>query len=301
MQVRKNKHMLSMQKKEVVWSYLFVLPGILGIAVFWIGPIAFSAILSLYKADMLTSPKYLGFENYANLFVDPLFLKSILNTCYYTFASVPLSMIVSLILALIANQSIRGIKYFRMAYYFPCILPVVATSLLWLWMLHPDSGIINYLLIKLRFSPLGWLRSEAWAMPALILLNIWYAGTNMVIYLAGLQGIPDQLYEAAELDGAGRMRQFFGVTLPLLSPTILFTLVMGLVWSFQVFTQAYVMTGGGPNNATLTYALYIYRCAFEQFKMGYASALAWIFFLIILTLIYFVFKSSSKWVYYRGV
>lgn len=293
--------MLSMQRKETIWSYLFLLPGILGIMIFWIGPIIFSAVLSFYKADMLTPSKYIGFKNYGKLFTDPLFLKSILNTCYYTFVSVPLSIMVSLILALIANQRIRGIKYFRIAYYLPSVIPVVATSLLWLWMLHPDSGIINYLLIKLRLPPLGWLRSETWAMPALILLNFWYAGSNMVIYLAGLQGIPGQLYEAAELDGASTLRKFFNITIPLLSPTILFTLVMGLIWSFQVFTQAYVMTQGGPNNATLTYALYIYRSAFQQFKMGYASALAWIFFLIILTLVYFVLKSSSKWVYYRGV
>ena len=250
---------------------------------------------------MLTEPQWLGLENYRQILIqDELFWKALINTIYYTFVSVPLQMVGGLIIALLLNRNWRGIGWFRGIFYLPQIVAGVAFSILWMWILHPHYGLLNYILGKFGIRPIPWFLSKTWAMPTLILISLWGLGDKMLIYLAGLKGIPAYLYEAAEIDGATPWSKFVSITLPMLSPSLFFTLVMGIIWSFQVFTASYIITGGGPDNATLVYVLYLYRTAFQQFRMGYASALAWIFLVIILCFTSLIFKSSPLWVYYEG-
>jgi multiple sugar transport system permease protein len=237
---------------------------------------------------------------------DPLFWKSLANTAFYAFLSVPLTTLAALGLALLLNRPLRGITLFRTVFYLPSILSGVATAFVWMWLFNPSFGMVNLAirhvgeLLHVGLPEPGWLMEEAWAKPVFIIMSLWGVGNAMLIYLAGLQGMPTHLYEAAELDGATAWAQFRHVTLPALTPTIFFNLVMSIIGSFQIFTSAYVMTNGGPNNATLFYVLYLYRKAFEQFQMGYASALAWILFLIVLAMTLLVIRSSSLWVYYEG-
>jgi multiple sugar transport system permease protein len=248
-----------------------------------------------------------GPENYRKLVnEDPLFWKSLANTAYYVLLSVPLATVTALALALLLNRGVRGIALFRTIFYLPSIVSGVATAFVWLWLFNPSFGIVNEALrllgglLHVRIPEPGWLTDEAWAKPVFVIMSIWGVGNAMLIYLAGLQGVPTHLYEAAQLDGASGWQQFRAVTVPALTPTIFFNLVMGIIGSFQIFTSAYVMTNGGPNNSTLFYVLYLYRKAFEQFQMGYASALAWVLFVIVLALTLVVVRSSSIWVYYEG-
>jgi len=249
---------------------------------------------------MLTPAKFIGLANYVQLIHDPLFWKSLVNTCYYTFTTVPLGIVVGLGLALVLNQRIKAVNFFRTIFYLPSVVSVVALSLVWMWLLNPEIGLVNALLGKLGLPQPRWLFSETWAMPSLIIMSVWFVGPNMVIYLAALQGVPDYLYDAAEIDGVGTFEKFRYITLPMITPAILLTLIMNIIWSFQVFTQAYVMTNGGPNNATLTSILYLYRQAFQYFHMGYASALAWLVFVVVFGITLILFKSSSIWVFYEA-
>ena len=203
-------------------------------------------------------------------------------------------------IALLLNRKIKFLGLFRTIYYLPAVVSGAAVALLWIWIFNPEYGVLNYLLSLFGVKGPGWLYSEEWAKPALIVMSLWGAGGSMLIYLAGLQGIPTQLYEAAEIDGASSWQKLLRITLPMMSPTIFFTLVMGIIGSFQIFTAAYIMTGGGPNNATMMYVLYLYNLAFRQFRMGLASALAWIYFGIIMAFIVLIFKSSPAWIYYES-
>ena len=212
----------------------------------------------------------------------------------------PLGLALSLFLAGLLNTEVRGVRFFRTVYYLPSVMSGVAVALLWSWLFNPDFGLVNHLLGLVGINGPTWLASETWALPALIIMSLWGAGQSMLIFLAGLQGIPQQLYEAAEIDGAGGWSRFTHVTLPMLSPVILFNLIMGIIGSFQVFTQGYVMTNGGPNNATLFYVLNLYNQAFRNLRMGYASALAWILFFIILGMTLLVIRQSRERVYYEG-
>jgi multiple sugar transport system permease protein len=209
---------------------------------------------------------------------------------------------VSLAIALLMNQKLKGMSFYRTVFYLPSITPIVATSILWMWLLNPEMGLVNTLLAKVGVQGPGWLVSPNWSKPALILMGLWGAGGGMVIYLAGLQDVPQQLYEAASLDGAGRLAQFRHVTLPMLSPVILFNLIMGLIGAFQSFTQVYVVTKGtgGPQDSTLFYSLHLFNSAFLDFRMGYSCAMAWVLFVITLVCAFFVFRSSARWVYYGG-
>jgi multiple sugar transport system permease protein len=232
---------------------------------------------------------------------DDLFWKSLWNTLYLVLLGLPIGLAASLGIALLLNQKLKGMSFYRTLYYLPSITPVVATSILWLWLLNPEMGLVNLALGRLGVSqPPAWLSDPLWSKPALILMGLWGAGGGMVIYLAALQDVPEQLYEAASLDGAGRLSQFRHVTLPMLSPVILFNMIMGLIGTFQYFTQAYIMTGGGPEDSTTFYALHLFNRAFLDFKMGYASAMAWILFLVTLVCAAAVFRTSAKWVYYGG-
>jgi multiple sugar transport system permease protein len=289
-------------RRRSLEGYLFISPWLLGFVTLTAGPMLASVWMSFQQWDILSPPEAVGMRNYERLFTgDPLFWKALLNTPYYAFGSVPLGMSVALGLALLLNQQVRAIALFRTLFYMPSVVSGVATAVVWQLLLNPELGAVNYALRLLGVrSPPGWLTSEEWAMPGLILMSAWSAGGMMLIFLAGLQGVPEELQQAAMVDGAGPITRFRRVTLPLLTPTIFFNLVMAIIGSFQVFTQTFVMTNGGPADATLTYVLYLYRQAFESFRMGYASALAWVLFFLLLGMTLLVFRSSALWVHYES-
>lgn len=292
---------LSMRAREEIAGYLFILPWLLGFLIFTAGAMFYSLYLSFFKADFLSEFSFVGLANYAQMLLeDDLWPKSIRNTAYYSFVSVPLLTILALLIALLLNQKVLGLSIFRTIYYLPSVVQGVAVAILWVWLFHPEYGPINGLLGVFGLSGPAWLSTEQWAMPAIIIMSLWGVGGSMIIFLAGLQGIPQSLYDAAEIDGAGPLSCFWNITVPMMTPTIFFSLILGMIGSFQMFTQAYVMTRGGPNNATLTYVMHIYNKGFRQFHFGYASALAWVLFLLILLLTVLILKSSSAWVYYEG-
>jgi multiple sugar transport system permease protein len=282
---------------------LFASPWILHLAVFIAYPIAVSLYYSFCSYDTLRPPRWVGLQNYQTLLTDdPLFWRSLGNTLYMVAFGLPVSIVVSLGIALLMNQKLKGMAFYRTLYYLPSITPVVASSILWLWLLNPEMGLVNTFLAKAGLHGPGWMAAPQWSKPALILMGLWGAGGGMVIYLAGLQDVPAQLYEAAQIDGAGVLAQFRHVTLPMLSPVILFNLIMGLIGYFQYFTQAYVMTRGegGPQDSTLFYALNLFNRAFIDFRMGYACAMAWVLFLVTVACALAVFRTSARWVYYGG-
>jgi len=281
---------------------LFASPWLVGFAVFIAYPIAASLYYSFCSYDAIRPAHWVGLQNYQRLFAeDDLFWKSLGNTLYFVVFGLPIGLAASLGIALLLNQKLKGMAFYRTLYYLPSITPIVATSILWMWLLNPEMGLVNVALMKVGIAhPPAWLSDPAWSKPALILMGLWGVGGGMVIYLAALQDVPEQLYEAASLDGAGRLAQFRHVTLPMLSPVILFNMIIGLIGTFQYFTQAYIMTNGGPEDSTTFYALHLFNRAFLDFKMGYASAMAWILFLVTLACAAVVFRTSAKWVYYGG-
>jgi multiple sugar transport system permease protein len=302
------------QSRRSLAGYCFISPWILGFILFTGGPIVASFLLSFCRWDGISEFKnirWIGLENYKTLlgFVvregsaaprDPLFWQSLKVTFAYSIISVPLGIIAALITALLMNQRLRGIGVYRTIFYLPVVTSGVATALLWRWIFNSRYGLLNLALRKIGIAGPLWFESPSWALPAFIIMSLWGIGNAMIINLAGLQGIPRQLYEAAEIDGAGWLRKFRYVTLPMLSPVIFFNLIMGTIYSFQVFTQALIITNGGPGHATLFYVLYLYRNAFVFFKMGYAAAMAWILFLIIFAITLLNFRAAKKWVYYHG-
>jgi multiple sugar transport system permease protein len=285
-------------RREAIVGYAFIAPWVFGFLVLTAGPILASLVLSFCEYDVLHPVKFVGLDNYAALPWDPTFWKSMTNTLWMV-AAVPLGMAVGLGVALLLNMEVRGQRFYRTVYYLPAIVPVVASSLLWLWVLHPEFGLINVTLHQvLGLSGPKWLQDEAWSKPALILMGLWSAGAGMIIWLAGLKGISKEYYEAAEIDGAGPISRFIHITWPMLTPYIFFNLVMGVIGAFQIFTNAYIMTDGqgGPVDSTLFYVFALFNQAFRYFRMGYASALAWILFLIVLALTMVNWKLRKKWV-----
>lgn len=298
---RKSRFKLGMRTREEIAGYLFILPWLLGFLIFTAGAMIYSLYLSFFNADFMTEFIFTGLDNYQRMFAeDDLWLKAIGNTAYFSLVSVPLLTVLALLIALLLNQKVVGLSIFRTIYYLPSVVQGVAVAILWVWLFHPDFGPINGLLKIFGIPGPAWLSTEEWAMPAIIIMSLWGVGGSMIIFLAGLQGIPQSFYDAAEIDGAGAWSCFWHITLPMMTPTLFFSLVLGLIGSLQMFTQAYVMTRGGPNNATLTYVMHIYNKGFQQFDFGYASALAWVLFMIILLLTLLIMKSSSLWVYYEG-
>lgn len=287
--------------REARIGLLFLSPWLIGLAVFTAYPIIASLYFSFTHYSGLSSPRWAGLDNYVQLFKDPLFWKSIYNTLYLAIIGIPLAQVLSILVALLLNTKVKFLGIFRTLYFLPSIVPAVATALLWKWFLNPQFGPVNLLLERIGLPTPGWLTDPVWSKPALILTSVWGVGGAMVIYLAGLQNIPIELYEAAELDGAGRIAKLFTITLPMLSPVILFNVVMGIINSFQSFTSVFIMTGGGPENSTLVYALSIYRNGFQFYKMGYASAMAWVLLIMTSIAIVFVFKFFGKYGYFGGV
>ncbi len=296
------KKLSTLIRQEAIEGYLFAAPGILGLLVFTLGPMMVSFLLSFTEYSVFSPPEWIGLENFRFIFAeDSLFWKTMYNTAYYTFFSVPLAMIFALFCAsVLHHKMLKARKVFRTLFFLPSATAGVAVAFLWMTILDPSFGYINSFLEFFGIPGPLWLQSDVWSKPGIILMSIWAVGTTIVIYLAGLQGIPEDFYAAAQVDGANRWQQYLHITLPMLSPTLLFTFVMGIISSFQVFLQAYVMTQGGPMNSTLFYVLYLYRQGFVWLHLGYASALAWILFIIILVLTLLVFRSSPLWVYYEA-
>jgi multiple sugar transport system permease protein len=292
---------LSQRKVEAILGLLFISPYVIHFVVLQAGTIIYSLFLSFFDSDMLTRMNFIGLDNYRYLFQEePLFGQALKVTAIYTFVAVPVATILSMAIAVLLNQNIRYQGVFRTLYYMPAVVSGVAVALVWMWVLHPDFGLSAFVFNTLGMKSPRWFWSEEWALPGLIMISLWGTGTNMLLYLAGLQSIPTQLLEAARIDGANSIRVFFSITLPLLTPTIFFNVILNIIGSFQVFVPAYVLTGGGPNNATLTMVLLIYRKAFQNFHFGYASSIAWVLFVIILFFSLLVFRSSDRWVYYEG-
>ena len=285
---------------ETFYGWLFVTPWILGFILFTGGPIVAALFMSFTDWDIVNAPTWLGLANYQEMFNDELFYQSLKVSTIYAAVAVPLQIILGLALSMLLNVNIRGVSIYRTLYYMPAVLPLVAVAVMWRWIFSPDWGLLNYFLSLIGIRGPAWLADATWALPALIVMSLWSVGGSMVIYLAGLQGIPTDLYDAADVDGANWWNKFWHVTLPMISPVIFFQLVIGIIGSLQVFIQPYMMTEGGPHNATLFYLLYLYRNAFQYFSMGYASALAWILFIYVAVLTLLVIRSSAAWVYYEG-
>ncbi len=285
--------------RRTVVGYIFIAPFMLGF-LFWFLIPALTAVWLLFQDwNMISPARFVGLANVRRMFEDKLFWQALKVTSNYTVISVPLSLVMGFLLALLMNSKVKGITVFRTIYYLPSIVPAVANSVLWAWILNSEFGLLNALIRSIGFAKIRWLQEPRWALPALILMSLWGLGGGMVIYLAGLQGIPQVFYEAAEIDGAGRWSRLRHVTIPLMSPVIFFNLVMGIIGTFQIFTAGYLITNGGPQNATLFYVLYLYRNAFEYLSMGYAATLAWALFFIIMALTLLVFKGLGSQVYYE--
>ena len=293
---------MTQRRREEIIAYVLISPWIIGFLAFMLGPMIASLGLSFFDTNMF-SFKFVGLKNYATLFsldqTRSLFWKSLYNTAYYVFFSIPLTIGVGFLIAVLLNQNIRGQSVYRILYYLPSIIPGIAASMVWLYLFQPEFGVINYLLSLVGIEGPRWLLDPRTAKMVFVVMSVWGAGGNMLVFLAGLQGIPTELYEAATIDGAGRWRRFLNITLPMISPALFFVMVTQIIGSFQVFTNVYVMTGGGPANSTLMYVLHLYLVAFRQYRMGYASALAWAFFVILLLLTLLIFRSSGAWVYYE--
>jgi len=287
--------------RNALLGYLFISPFILGFLFFFLGPALTALWLMFYDWNMIREPLFVGLGNFTKLFRDPLFKQSLKVTAYYSLVSVPVGMVMSFLLALLMNYKTRAIAFFRTLYYIPSIVPAVANAVLWSFIFNTEFGLLNAVLRGIGLSKIKWLQDPEWAMPALIIMSLWGIGGGMVIYLAGLQGIPEPLYEAAEIDGAGRLAKLRHITIPLMSPVIFYNLIMGIIGSFQVFTAGFLITSGGPQNSTLFYVLYTYRTGIQYFDMGYASVLAWVLFLIILAFTIFVFRYVGGMVYYEDV
>lgn len=293
----------ALARRETIAGYLFLLPNVIGFLIFTALAVVASAALSLTSWDLLSSPEFIGLDNYVTLFTnDPLFRTVLWNTFYFTVVSVPVSTVLALALALTFNTGLRAVPLYRAAYFLPVITATVVVALIWRWFYNPDFGILNYVLYELGVeSPPNWLSSRKWAMPSVIILSIWkQVGYSMVIFLAGLQSIPPTLYEAASIDGAGPWQRFRNITLPLLTPTTFFVLVISIINALQVFDAVLVLTDGGPANATRTMVYHIWQQGFVFLEMGYAAAVAWILFFFVFLVTVLQWKLQSRWVHYEA-
>jgi len=286
--------------REELYFFIFIIPWVIGFLAFTIYPVVSSLYFSFTAYDAVNPSKFIGLTNYSDLFKDELFWRAIKATAYFTLLSVPINLIFSLFFASLLNQNIPFSKFFRTSMYLPSMVSGVTMSLLWMWLFNPRIGLINYFLSLIGISGPAWLSSEKWAIPSLILMSFWNMGAGMVIFLAGLKSVPVSYYEAAKIDGANAWQRFCKITLPAISPVLLFQLIMNIIDSFQVFTPAFVMTQGGPHYATWFYVYYLYKSAFSDFRIGYSSALGWMLLVTVSLLSYLIIKFSDRFVYYEG-
>lgn len=285
--------------KKNLAGYLFLLPWIIGLIMFTIIPIISSLYLSLTNYDIITAPVFIGLENYKNMLTDAKFMQSMNVTFKYVSIGVPIKLIVALFIAVLLNRKIRGMSIYRAVYYIPSLFgSSVAVAILWRQLFN-KSGLLNVILDKFGIEGMNWIATPSTALYTIILLEIWQFGSAMLIFLAGLKQVPADLYEASLIDGAGHIRKFFYITIPMITPMILFNMIMQIINSFQSFNAAYIISGGsgGPLNSTLLYSLYLYQKGFAYFQMGYASAMAWVLLLLISIITFLQFKLSKKWVY----
>lgn len=288
----------AVERRNLRNGLLFTLPGIIGFVGFTVYPVLSSLYYSFCTYSALKPPVWIGGANYAALMRDRQLWLALQNTAVFTLMSLPAGILTALLLAVLLNQKVRGMPFFRTAFYLPSIVPAVAGAVLWLWVLNPQFGLLNTGLAKLGIRGPGWLMDPLWSKPALAIMGLWGVGGWMVIFLAGLQDVPAELHEAARLDGAGAIQAWRHVSLPFLTPHLFFALVMGLIGVSSYFAQPMVMTGGGPADSTLFYAQYLFSNAFQYFKMGYACAMAWLLGIVLMLLTALLFRSSGKWVHY---
>jgi len=289
--------------RQNVLGYLWISPWLIGFAIFIFGPMIASIGFSFTNYRIINETRWIGLENYTYAFFeDDLFWPSLAITFYFMLVSVPLGLLGSLLLALLLNQRLRGESIFRTFYFLPSLTPAAAAAILWVWILHPEAGLVNYLLSLIGIDGPTWLGSTKWALPSIIMITLWtgIGGGRMIIFLAGLQSVPQELYESAEIDGAGSWAKFRSITIPMISPAVFFNMILGIIAALQVFTTAYITTRGGPGRATWFFALHIYTNAFEYFDMGYASALAIVLFFILLIFTIIQLRLSDRWVYYAA-
>ncbi|MBK8033041.1 MAG: sugar ABC transporter permease [Anaerolineae bacterium] len=293
------------QQRELFAGLAFISPWIVGFLIFTAGPMAVSLGLSFTDYDVLSPPEFVGFENYQRLLSDPRLGLSLANSFIYALFHVPLAILVAMGLALLLNRVGKAAGFFRTAYYLPSITPAVAVATLWLWLLNPRIGLVNQGLALLGIQGPGWTTDPAWIKPGIVLMSLWNVGGTVILYLAALRNVPPELYEAARIDGANGWQQFIRITIPLISGTIFFTLIVNTIGSLQLFTEVYTMffgnmSSGAASSAGLFYNVYLFRQAFEFLRMGYASAMAWLLFVIILILTFIQLRVSRRWVYYEG-
>jgi multiple sugar transport system permease protein len=289
--------------REALAAYCFISPWLLGLILFFGGPIIASLVLSVFDYSLVSAPEYVGLDNYVMAFTDDrLFWPSLGRTFYWAATYTPIVVIGSLCLSVLLNQNLKGTNVFRTLFFLPHLTPAVSLAVLWAFILHPRLGPVNHVLGLLGLPQPGWLTSEKWAMPSLVLMGLWggMGGNRMLIFLAGLQGVPQELYEAADIDGAGGWAKFRRITIPMISPVVFFNIILGIISALQVFTTAFVATGGGPNYSTWFFALHIYNQAFRYFRLGYGSMLAWFLAFILVVFTYIQIKLSDRWVYYAG-
>jgi multiple sugar transport system permease protein len=299
-QTRRSRRLSTRDWRHIKTGLLFTMPWIIGMLVFTLYPILASFYYSFTQYDIVSPPKFIGLENFRVLFLeDKQYHKAIFNTAYYAFLAIPLGMLVSFCVALLLNMKVRGLAAFRTVFYLPSILPEIAAALLWMWILNTQYGLLNQTLKLVGIKPVSWLTSPNWTKPSLIIISLWAIGSSLVIFLAALQDIPQHLYEAADIDGANPWQKTLNITLPLVTPTIFFNLVLGIIAATQYFTTAFVILQAGPLESTRFYMYHLYQNAFRYFKMGYASAMALLLFLFVLTVTIILFKTSGKWVYYE--
>jgi len=291
---------IGLRRGQLIEGYLFMAPWLLGFFIWTLGPMLFSAGLVFTDWELLTPIRWAGLSNLQRLAGDELFVKSLYNTAYFTFIGVPLQLLVALLTATILNVPFRGVSLYRAAFYVPSITPLVASVVMWMWIFNPEYGIVNAILQVIGVPPQLWMLDPVQVKPVFIFMSLWGVGNQMVIFLAGLQSVPESLLEAASLDGASAWQRARHIVIPMISPVIFFNLIVGIIGSFQVFTSAFLATDGGPDNASLFYVLYLYQSAFRFLRLGYASTLAWVLFLIILLFTLLQFRIADRWVYYEG-
>ena len=295
---------LSKKAKDNLAGYLFISPWIIGFLGLTLGPLLFSLAASFTDYNITSKMNFIGLENYKRMFtMDDLFRTSLFNTLYYVIFSVPLTTAGAIILAVLLNQKIKGMKFFRTIYYLPAVLSGVAVYFLWMQLLSPSTGLVNTMLAWFGIDGPAWLFDPEWTKPALLLMKMWSVGGGMLLYLAIMQGVSPQMYEAADIEGASPWQKFYHITLPMISPIIFFDVITSTIGAFQIFQEAYVMTengSGGPGNSLLFYNLHMWNNAFEIFNMGYASAMAWLLFIIVMILTAVNMKLGKRWVHYEG-
>jgi multiple sugar transport system permease protein len=292
--------------EETLWGWALIIPVVLGLILFKYGPVIASLYFSFTKYDIISSPEWIGLQNYQGLMTDEYFRKSIQVTLKYTILFIPLSLIIAYGIAMLMSQNVKGISIFRTMWYLPSLVPIVASAVVWRWALNPEFGPVNYPMRLLGIDAPGWLTDPKWIIPSVVLIQLWGLGASALIFLAAIKGVPDTFYEAAEVDGAGNWAKFWNITLPMTSSVIFFQIIMTVIASFQVFGVAYILFSGqttsdpaGPGNSALFYVLYTYRNAFGYFKNGYASAMAWLMFIVVMILTFLLFRTQKLWVYYE--